>query len=91
VGTVIRQRRALAGCHLGRIYRFLPGRNGAAKGLVFGLFGWIAMGLLFFPFLGRGLFATQAGLGLLPAFFSLSMILTYSMAMGIAYSALRPT
>ncbi len=74
----------------GRIYRLLPGRSGAAKGLVFGLLGWIAMGLLFFPALGRGLFATQAGLGLKPALFSLLMLLTYSMIMGIAYSALNP-
>ena len=49
-----------------RTYRLLPGRNGAVKGLVFGVLGWIAMGLFFFPPLGRGLFATQAGLDLLP-------------------------
>ena len=74
----------------GRIYRMLPGRSGAAKGFVFGLLGWIAMGLLFFPALGRGLFATQAGLGVLPALFSLLMLLTYSVIMGIAYAALNP-
>jgi hypothetical protein len=39
--------------------------------------------------LGRGLFATRTGLGVLPAFFSLAMLLTYSMIMGIAYSALN--
>ncbi len=74
----------------GRIYQLLPGRSGAAKGFAFGLLGWIVMGLLFFPALGRGLFATQAGLGLRPALFSLLMLLTYSMIMGIAYSALNP-
>ncbi len=74
----------------GRIYRLLPGRSGAAKGFAFGLLGWIVMGLLFFPALGRGLFATQAGLGLKPALFSLLMLLTYSTIMGIAYSALNP-
>lgn len=74
----------------GRIYRRLPGRSGAAKGFVFGVFGWIAMGLLFFPALGRGLFATQAGLSALPALFSLLMLLTYGIVMGIAYSALNP-
>ena len=73
-----------------RTYRLLPGQNGAVKGLVFGLLGWIAMGLFFFPLLGRGLFATQAGLGLLPSVFSLLMVLTYSITLGIVYSVLRP-
>ena len=48
------------------------------------------MGLLFFPVLGLGLFATQAGLGIQPALFSLLMLLTYSVITGIAYSALSP-
>ena len=74
----------------GRTYAMLPGRSGAVKGLVFGLLGWIVMGCVFFPLLGRGLFATQAGLGVLPALFSLLMLLTYSVVMGIAYSALLP-
>ena len=74
----------------GRSYWLLPGQSGAAKGLVFGLIGWILMGLIFFPLLGRGLFATQAGLGLLPAAFSLVMVLTYSIIMGIAYAVLQP-
>ena len=78
------------GILFGRTYRLLPGRSGAAKGFVFGVLGWIAMGMLFFPMLGRGLFATQAGLGVLPALFSLLMLLTYSIIMGIAYSALNP-
>ena len=78
------------GILFGRTYRLLPGRSGATKGLVFGVFGWIAMGMLFFPMLGRGLFAAQAGLGVLPALFSLLMLLTYSIIMGIAYSALNP-
>jgi hypothetical protein len=77
------------GILFGRTYRLLPGRSGAAKGLVFGIFGWIIMGVLFFPMLGQGLFATQAGLGVLPALFSLLMLLTYSIIMGIAYSAFR--
>ena len=75
---------------LGRTYQLLPGRSGAAKGFIFGVLGWIVMGLLFFPALGRGAFAIQTGLGVLPAFFSLLMLLTYSIIMGIAYSALNP-
>ncbi len=75
----------------GRSYRLLPGRSGAAKGFVFGVLSWIAMGVLFFPMLGRGLFASGAGLGLLPALFSLLMLLSYSIIMGIAFSALNGT
>jgi len=70
----------------GHAYRRLPGRTGAMKGAVFGLAGWIAMGLIFFPVLGKGLFATQAGLGIMPSLFSLLMVLTYSVTLGIAYS-----
>ena len=79
------------GIVFGRIYRWLPGRSGAAKGLVFGVLGWIAMGLLFFPMLGRGLFAIRVGLGAFPALFSLAMLLSYGVIMGIAYSALNRT
>jgi uncharacterized membrane protein YagU involved in acid resistance len=71
------------------IHRRLPGRDGAVKGAVFGLLGWIVMGLVAFPLLGRGLFATQAGLGLKPAFFTLLMMLTYSIVLGVAYAALE--
>lgn len=80
----------LLGFLFGRAYRSLPGRSGAGKGLVFGMLGWIVMGVLFFPLLGRGFFANQAGLGIQPALFSLLMILTYSVIMGIAYSAFDP-
>jgi Family of unknown function (DUF6789) len=76
------------GLLFGRLYHLLPGRGGAAKGIVFGVFGWIVMGVLFFPVLGQGLFASRAGLGLRPALFSLAMLLIYSIIMGIAYSAL---
>lgn len=79
------------GILFGRTYRWLPGRSGAAKGFVFGVFGWVVMGVLFFPMLDRGPFATGAGLGMLPALFSLLMLLTYGMIMGIAYSVLNRT
>ena len=77
------------GILFGRTYRLLPGRSGAAKGFVFGVLGWIAMGALLFPMLDQGLFATKAGLGVRPALFSLVILLTYSVIMGIAYSALN--
>jgi Family of unknown function (DUF6789) len=72
-----------------RTYRLLPGQSGAAKGFVFGLLGWLVMGLLFFPMLGRGAFASQVGLGFLPALFSLLMVLSYSIVMGMAYSTMN--
>jgi hypothetical protein len=72
-----------------RIYRLLPGGGGAAKGFVFGVLGWLTMGLVFFPLLGRGLFARQLGLGMQPALFSLLMLLTYGVAMGTAYGMLK--
>lgn len=76
------------GSLFGRGYRMLPGPNGAVKGLVFGLLGWLAMGLLFFPLLGLGAFATGIGLGVQPALFALAMLLTYSVVMGVVYDAL---
>ena len=70
----------------GRFYRRLPGGTGVMKGTVFGLAVWIVMSLTFFPAIGKGLFATQAGLGIAPTFFTLLMVLTYSVTLGIAYS-----
>jgi hypothetical protein len=68
-------------------YRQLPGKFGALKGLAFGLFAWLLMGLLFFPIVGLGFFATQIGQGIAPALFSLAMLLTYGVVMGAAYAA----
>jgi len=36
------------GFFFGLSYRWLPGDNGATKGLIYGACGWVAMGLLFF-------------------------------------------
>jgi hypothetical protein len=71
----------------GRSYQSLPGHTGAMKGLVFGLVMWIAMGLIFFPAIGKGLFATRTALGIAPTFFTLFMVLVYSVTLGVAYSA----
>lgn len=78
----------LLGYLFGHAYPLLPGQSGAAKGFVFGVLGWLMMGLAFFPMLGRGLFATGAGLGFQPAAFSLLMVLSYSVIMGLIYSTL---
>ncbi|GEM_PF-6414132 len=46
------------------------------------------MGLAFFPIIGLGLFALEAGLGISPALFSLMMLLSYSLVMSAVYDAL---
>ena len=68
--------------------RLLPGRNGALKGLTFGLLGWVFMNLIFFPLIGLGPFAMRVELGIKPALLSLFMVLTYSVVLGIVYTAL---
>ncbi|QIP00994.1 DUF6789 family protein [Bradyrhizobium symbiodeficiens] len=73
----------------GHLYRWLPGKIGAIKGMAYGVLGWAIMGTVFFPMIGLGLFAFQAGLGILPAFFSLAMLLTYSVVLGMVYDALN--
>ena len=71
-----------------RINTVLPGETGAAKGMVFGLIGWVLMGLIFFPAIGLGLFAVQVGSGLGPALLSFVMLQTYSIVLGTVYVAL---
>lgn len=79
----------LLGPLFGRLYRYLPGASGAAKGLVFGIAGWLLMSAVFFPLIGLGFFAANTGLGIWPALFTLAMLLAYSVIMGAAFSALR--
>jgi hypothetical protein len=71
-----------------RTVPLLPGRSGAAKGLSFGVIGWLFMGLIFFPAIGLGAFAVNVGLGVRPAMLSLAMLLTYSFVLGTIYVAL---
>ncbi len=71
-----------------RTIRLLPGRSGVTKGLSFGLIGWALMGLIFFPVIGLGPFATGVGAGVGPAVLSLVMLLTYSIVLGTVYVAL---
>jgi hypothetical protein len=72
------------------IYRSIPGSNGAIKGAIYGVFGWISIGLFFLPLHGKGLFGIGAGLGLAPALFMLLMVFTYSITLGLAYAVLNP-
>ena len=70
----------------GRLVRYLPAESGAGKGAVFGLGVWLAMGVAFFPAIGKGLFAAQTSLGFAPTAFSLAMVLTYSVTLGVTYA-----
>lgn len=78
----------LIGLLFGRVIQRLPGRSGAAKGLSFGVIGWLLLNLIFFPLIGLGPFAARVGAGIGPALLSLAMLLTYSIVLGIVYVAL---
>ena len=80
----------VVGPTFGYLYRRLPTDSGVLKGLVFGLCGWLVMNLLAFPLVGLGVFAAATGLGLRPALFSMAMLSTYTIVMGMVYSALEP-
>jgi hypothetical protein len=71
-----------------RTNRLLPGKTGAIKGVIFGLIGWVLMGLIFFPLIGLGPFAIGVGSGIGPAVLSLVMLQTYSIVLGTVYVAL---
>lgn len=73
----------------GQAYRFLPGSRPWLKGVSFGLFAWLAMGLGFFPLVGRGLFAIKLGLGIAPAMLMLVALLSYSVTMSLVYDFLE--
>ena len=70
----------------GQFYSRLPGHTPLIKGTVFGVGIWVVMGVTFFPVIGKGPFAMEAGLGLKPTIFSLLMVLTYSVTLSTVYS-----
>ena len=78
----------IIGFVFGRIYSWLPGNSGGLKGAMYGVIGWLVMGLVFFPLVDLGVFGLRAGLGISPALFSLAMLLSYSVVMGMVYEAL---
>ena len=69
----------------GQVYRFLPGQDPWRKGIFFGICAWLMMGFVFFPLVGRGIFAVDLGLGAAPAILLLLMLLTYSLTMSLVY------
>lgn len=78
----------VVGLLFGQTYPWLPGNSGVLKGAIYGVLGWLVMGLVFFPLINLGLFGFQLGLGISTALFSLGMLLTYSVVMGVVYQAL---
>ena len=73
----------------GQTYRFLPGKGPLQKGVVFGVCAWAVMGFVFFPLVGRGVFAVELGLGVAPATLMLASLLTYSVTMSFVYNFLN--
>jgi hypothetical protein len=73
----------------GQVYRFLPGNRPWQKGVFFGVCAWLLMGIVFFPLVDRGLFASGLGLGIAPAILMLVMFLAYSMTMSLVYHLLN--
>ncbi len=73
----------------GKVYRQLPGSNFIDKGIFFGVFAWLAMGLGFFPLIGDGVFAVGLGLGVKPAMLMFVMLFTYSLTMSAVYDRLN--
>lgn len=71
-----------------QVYRVLPGRSPWLKGIFFAILAWLVMGLLFFPFVDRGIFAGKLGLGVAPAIVMLVALLSYSVTMALVYDLL---
>jgi uncharacterized protein DUF6789 len=77
------------GLVFGQVYRFLPGQYPWQKGVIFGISAWVVMGLVFFPLVGRGIFAVTLSLGAAPAILLLVMLLIYSVTMSLVYNFLN--
>jgi Family of unknown function (DUF6789) len=73
----------------GQSYRFLPGKSPLQKGVFFGVCTWVMMGFVFFPLVGRGIFAVEIGLGIAPAFLMLVSLLNYAVTMSFVYHFLN--
>lgn len=72
----------------GQIHSYLPGSNGIVRGAVYGAACWAIMNVVFFPLIGVGIFAANAGYGIRPALFSLLMLESYSVTLGSVYALL---
>jgi hypothetical protein len=73
----------------GQVYRFLPGKHAWQKGVFFAICVWLVMGFVFFPLVGRAIFAVDLGAGAAPAILLLVMLFTYSVTMSLVYHFLN--
>jgi hypothetical protein len=78
----------ILGFVFGKLFAYLPGRTPIAKAAAFGLVAWLIMGLGLLPLAGRGIFARELGLGVLPALLMLAMLMTYAIVMSLLYASL---
>lgn len=68
------------------IHPFLPSKCFIQKGLMLGVIGWLAMMLLFMPFVGQGLFAMK--LGMMVVVMTLVLHLIFGVVLGLTYKKL---
>lgn len=70
-------------------YDVIPGRSPARKGVAVTLFAWFVTGLIIFPLIGHGVFATKAGAALWPALMMLVMLCAYCLTLSLVYGWLK--
>jgi len=76
----------ILGFLFGQLFVYLPGRSAVAKGASFGFVAWLVMGFGLLPLAGKGIFARDAGLGILPAALMLAMLMIYAIVMSLLYA-----
>jgi hypothetical protein len=76
----------ILGFVFGQLFVYLPGRTPVIKGAAFGLVAWLVLGLGLFPLTGQGLFASELGLGGLPAMLMFVMLMVYAIVMSLLYA-----
>jgi hypothetical protein len=76
----------ILGFVFGKLFIHLPGRTPIAKGGAFGFAAWLVMSLGLLPLAGRGVFASELGLGGLPAALMFAMLMIYAIVMSLLYT-----
>lgn len=76
----------ILGFVFGKFFVHLPGRTAIVKGGAFGFAAWLVMGLGLLPLAGHGVFASELGLGGLPAALMFAMLMIYAIVMSLLYA-----
>ena len=76
----------ILGFVFGKLFIHLPGRTAIIKGVTFGFVAWMVMGLGLLPLAGRGVFASNLGLGVVPAALMFAMLMIYAIVMSLLYA-----